>query len=122
MSNRYNKLLNSNSSTIFLFLYGVIIQIVSFPVIYYYGVLFPETTKLVDKLIFIWFLIPMISVFSIIIATMQIKERKRNYEKWKKPLIGLILNFTWLICYLLIICFAFVIKSPMNYFDFSFLR
>ena len=119
MGNRYNKLLSSNSATIFVFLYGIIIQIVSFPVIYFYGVFFPETTKLIDKFIFIWFFIPVISGFSILIAIMQIKERKRNNEKWKKPLVGLILNLVWLICYLLLIYIVFVIKSPINYFDFN---
>lgn len=116
MRNRFNKLLKANSATIFIFLYGIIIQIVSFPVIYIYGAALqdalPESVKIIDKFIFMWFFVPIISVFSILIANMQIRERKKNHEKWKTPLVGLILNAGWLICYLILIYFVFVVKMP----------
>lgn len=109
---RFNKIINSNSTTIFLFLYGLIVQIVAFPVIFYYDLAYRDMTSVFDTLVLIWYCIPIISVFSIIIATIQIKERKINNEKWKIPLIGLILNIAWLLCDLFFIYMVFVVRMP----------
>jgi len=109
-----NKLINSNSTTIFLFLYGLIAQIVAFPVIYIFITALKDviSVSLIEALVFIWYCIPIVSVFSIIIAIIQIKERKINNEKCKIPLIGLILNIIWLLCYLFVIYMVFVVGMP----------
>lgn len=105
---KWNKIINSNSATIFLFLYGLMIQIVAFPVIYFYGSAFKDMGSLTKALIFIWFFIPIVSVFSAVIAIIQIKKRRNNNEKHHVPLIGLILNMVWLLCYLFFLYMVFV--------------
>lgn len=104
----WNKIINSNSTTIFLFLYGLMIQIVAFPVIYFYGSAFKDMGSITEALILVWFCIPVVSVFSIIIAIAQIKRRKSNNEKYHVPFIGLILNMVWLLCYLLFLYKVFM--------------
>ena len=106
-----HKLINTNSTTIFLFLYGLIVQIVALPAIYYYSLAYKDS-KSFEILVLIWFCIPIISVFSIIIAIIQVNDRKINNEKWKVPVIGLILNTVWLLCYLLVIYMVFVVRMP----------
>jgi len=102
---KFNKLINSNSATIYLFLYGIITQIVAFPVIYFFIFIFgdkiPEFE--VEALITVWYCIPIVSVFSIIIAILQIKERKISNKKNKVPYIGLTLNIIWLLSYLFLL-------------------
>jgi hypothetical protein len=103
----FNKIINSNSAAIFLFLYGLITQIVAFAVIYFYISTFKDMVSLGETLVSIWFCIPIISVFSIVIAVIQIKERKTHNEKCKIPFIGLVLNTAWLLCYLFVIYMVF---------------
>jgi len=109
---RFNKLVGSNAATIFMFLYGIMIQIVALPVIYYYNLAYQDATAMFEKLVLIWFCIPIISVFAILIAIIQIAVKRKSNEKWKTPLIGLILNFLWFAGYLAIIYVVFVIKAP----------
>jgi hypothetical protein len=106
-----NRLLESNAATIFVFLYGMIIQIVALPAIYYYNMAYQDSTSVYEKLVFIWFCIPMISVLAILLASIQIAVRRKRQEKWKTPLIGLILNFLWLASYLAILYLLFVVKT-----------
>lgn len=104
------KIIQNNSTTIFIFLYGIIIQIVALPAIYYYSLAYKELVAAVEILIFIWFCIPIVSVFSISIAILQIKEKKMNNEKYKTPCIGLALNSLWLLCYLIGMYMVFVAR------------
>lgn len=110
----FNKLTNSNSITIFLFLYGLIVQIVALPAIFYYSLAYKDSVSVFEALVFIWFCIPVVSVFSIILAIIQIKKRKSNREKYKVPLIGLILNIVWLFCYLFVLYMVFIVVKPFN--------
>ena len=114
MRSTINKLFDSNAATIFMFLYGIIIQIVALPAIYYYGLAYQEAAAMFERLVIIWFCIPTVSVIAILIAVLQIIKRN-NKEKWKVSLIGLILNFLWFSAYLVTLYLVFVEK------DFSFL-
>ena len=111
MKIRFNKLINSNTASIFVFLYGIIVQIIALPAIYYYNLVYQDATAVFEILVSIWFCIPIISVFAILIAIIQIVVRRKSNEKWKTPLIGLILNFLWLACHLVIIYVVFVVRE-----------
>lgn len=108
---RLNKFVDSNTATIFMFLYGIIIQAVALPAIYFYNLIYQDTTAVYEKLVFIWFCIPIISVLAILTATYQVAFKRKNNEKWEIPLIGLILNFLWFAGYLVILYVVFVVKA-----------
>lgn len=112
MRNIINKLTSSNSVTIFLFMYGLIVQIVALPAIYFYSLVYKDSVFVFETLVFIWFCIPVVSALSIILAIIQIKKRKSNNEKYKMPLIGLILNITWVLCYIFILYMVFIVVKP----------
>lgn len=112
MRNIFSKLTNSNSITIFLFMYELIVQIVALPAIYLYSLVYKDSVVVFEALVFIWFCIPVVSVFSFILAIIQIIIRKSNNEKYKMPLIGLILNITWVLCYLFILYMVFIVVKP----------
>lgn len=107
MGTKFNKILNSNAVTIFLFGYGLIVQIVAFETIYFFIANYPMKSSVVEAFVFLWYCIPVVSVFSIIIAFIQIKRRRNSHERYRTPLIGLILNLMWLVCYLFAIYLAF---------------
>lgn len=108
----FNKLINSDLATVFLFLYGLIVQIVSFPVIYIFITTLKVTTSSFETLVLIWYCIPVVAAISIIIAAIQINARKIRSEKFTKPLIGLILNTIWLSCYIFALYKIFVVGIP----------
>jgi hypothetical protein len=112
MGNKFSKLIGSNSATVFLFLYGLIVQIVALPIICFFISNYPVKTSVVEASVFIWFCIPIISVFSVIIAIIQIRKRKRKKENYKTPLVGLILNLVWLLCYLFAVYMIFIVGTP----------
>lgn len=103
-----NRLIGSNAATVFLFGYGLIVQIVAFAIIYVFISHFPIKAAVVEALVFLWYCVPAISVFSIVLAFIQIKKRINSHEKFRVPLIGLILNLMWFLCYLLLIYMVFV--------------
>lgn len=105
ISKRINQWIDYDLSSIFLFVYGLIIQIVSFPVIYYYSWLFREKVSeaLIETLVRIWLSIPILALFSIIIAAIQIKRRKQEGKTLRIQFIGLTLNISWIICYCIFI-------------------
>ena len=107
-----NKLIDSNAATIFIFGYGLIIQIVAFAIIYFFISNFPIKASVVEAFVGLWYCIPVVSVFSIIVALIQIKRRISGREKYRAPLIGLILNLAWLASYLFVIYLAFAGKAP----------
>jgi len=113
MGSKFYKIIRTDSSTVFLFLYGLITQIVAIPAIYWYNLAYKDLESVFEALIFIWFCIPVVSVFSIIIAVAQIIKRKRNHEKYRTPLIGLTLNTAWLLIYLIFIYLVFVAGMPL---------
>lgn len=108
-----NKIINTNTATIFLFLYGLIVQIVAIPAIHLYSQVYPGSESVFEVLIFICYCIPVVSVFSIMIAVIQIVKRSRNQEKFRTPLIGLALNTAWLLIYLIFIYMVFVAGTPL---------
>ncbi len=112
MRTRFNKLIDSNTATIFLFLYGLIAQVTAFAIIYFFITYLPIKEAVVEAFVFLWFCIPVIAIFSIITAAIQIKIRVTGEQKYKTPLIGLILNLAWLLCYVVVIYLAFVGKMP----------
>lgn len=113
MREKYNQLIDIDSATIFIFLYGVIIQIVSLPIIYYFSVLYHEySASMYEALFIIWYCIPAAAVFSIIIAAIQIKRGTISGRKSKMPFIGLILNGIWFFIYLFALYLIFVVKTP----------
>lgn len=112
MENLSNRLINSNLAVIFLFAYGLIAQIVSLPVIYYFSSIEAAPPVLGETLIYIWFCIPIVAIFSIILALVQIKERSIRHEAIKMPLIGLVLNILWLIGYLSAVYMIFFVVKP----------
>lgn len=113
MRTKFNKLTDSNAATLFLFGYGLIIQIVAFAVINFFISYYPVTEPFIEAFVLLWYCIPVIAVFSIIIAVMQLKKRIPNRERHKKPLVGLILNSVWLLCYFAVIYLVFVVKLPL---------
>jgi uncharacterized membrane protein len=113
MRSKFNKIIRADSTTVFLFLYGLIAQIIAIPAIYWYNLAYKDLESVFETLIFIWFCIPVVSVFSIIIAVIQIVKRRGNQEKYKTPLIGLTLNAVWLIGDLLFIYIVFVAEMPL---------
>lgn len=113
MRSKFNKLIDIEPATIFIFLYGVIIQIVSLPIIYYFSVLYHEySAPMYEALFIIWYCIPAAAVFSIMLATIQIKQRKNSVRKSKMPFIGLALNGIWFFIYLFVLYMIFVVKTP----------
>lgn len=92
-----NKLIDTNTSTVFLFVYGLIVQAVAFSIINFFISHYPIRPSMVETFVFLWYCIPIVAVFSVIVAVIQIRIRKRNQEKYKAPLIGLVLNLLWLL-------------------------
>jgi hypothetical protein len=107
-----NRVIGSKSASIFIFGYGLIVQLVAFAIIYFFISNFPIRTSVVEAFVFIWYCIPVMSVFSVMLASVQIKRRISSHEKYKAPLIGLILNLAWLMSYLYLIYLAFEDKAP----------
>jgi hypothetical protein len=94
MKNMFNKLLDKNSSSLLIILLGFITQIVTYPILFIFGVtnhLNGRVMEFFGILSVIWFLVPLVSVGGIIIAIIQIRERKVS----KLPIIGFILNIIW---------------------------
>lgn len=113
MRSKLNELIGIDPATIFIFLYGVIIQIVSLPIIYYFSVLYHEySASMYETLFIIWYCIPAAAVFSIILAAIQIKQGKNSDGKSKMPLVGLTLNGIWFFSYLFVLYMIFVVKTP----------
>ena len=112
MRSALNRLINSNSVTIYLFIHGILIQAIAFAIIYGFSLAFRERESVVETLISLWFCIPVLAVFSILIASIQIKIRKRKSESYRVPLIGLSLNILWLFGYLLALDVIFVVIKP----------
>jgi uncharacterized membrane protein len=113
MRSKFNKIIRADSTTVFLFLYGLIAQIIAIPAIYWYNLAYKDLESVFETLIFIWFCIPVVSVFSIVIAVIQIIKRRRNNEKYRTPLIGLALNTAWIFSYLAFIYMVFVVGMPL---------
>lgn len=113
----FHKLIHKNLVAVFLFLYGFIVQITAFPVIYILTSAIEVRLSVVETLVFLWFLIPVVSVFSIIIALIQIRERKMSGSGYRAPLIGLILNALWLCGYLVFIYIVFFVGLPVFIFS-----
>lgn len=113
MRKKLNELIDIDSASIFIFVYGVIIQIVSFPILYYFSRLYHEySASMYDVLSIIWYCIPAAAVFSIVLAAIQIKRGKAGERKRKMPLVGLILNGMWIFIYLVVLYMIFVVKTP----------
>lgn len=107
-----NRLIGSNAATVFIFGYGLIVQIVAFAIIYVFISNFPIKAVVVEALVFLWYCVPAVSVFSIVLAFIQIKKRINSHEKFRAPLTGLVLNLIWLFSYLYVIYLAYVGKVP----------
>lgn len=101
------KLLDTDSSTIYLFFYWLIIQVIAMPVIYYYCQAYQDAGPLLEKLMLIWFFLPVVTVLFIIVAVLQIRQRKHSRATNRFPLIGLILNSAWLVGYALLLSMIF---------------
>ncbi|MEG1584176.1 MAG: hypothetical protein RR361_03885 [Anaerovorax sp.] len=103
MKELFNKIINANHSSIYLVLYGMIAQIVAWPLIFVGLSALEIPTILASGLIYAWSAIPTVAVISIIIAIIQIKRAKNNNEKSAKPFIGIIISAIWIIGFVLLI-------------------
>ena len=113
MRRKFNQLIDTDPASIFIFLYGVIIQIVSLPILYNFSVLYHEySASMYEALFIIWYCIPAAAVFSIVLAAIQIKQGNAGGKKRKLPLVGLILNGMWVFIYLVVLYMIFVVKMP----------
>jgi hypothetical protein len=107
----FNKLIQTNTSTVFLLLYGLIIQLAALPAIHIYSLVYKDLmpASLYEILVLIWFCVPIISVFAVVIAAVQIRVRRINGEKFRAPLIGLLLNSIWIAGYAVILYLIFAV-------------
>lgn len=108
MKSLFDKLINKNSSSLLIILIGLLIQVITYPILFIFGF----TNHLNERVIYIfeilsliWFLVPLVSILGIVIAIIQI--HKQNVSKL--PIIGLISNIIWLILFLLVTYFVFTV-------------
>lgn len=98
IKNFYAKLLSSKASPLLIFVCGILVQIITYLPLLYWGIdkLSYERMELIFSILsFLWFFIPLVSIGAIIISIIQILRKKAS----ALTVIGLILNIIWLILF-----------------------
>lgn len=103
------RLLENDLTTLYVGIYGVLIQIISFAVIYlmsnYIRVDSIEPTA--TTLIYIWYLFPIFALLPLTLAILQIRQRKAEGRKSGKPMAGLLVNTIWILANVVFLAIGF---------------
>lgn len=106
IKNFYAKLLSSKSSSILIFVFGILAQIITYlPLIFL--MLNNHSNGQISPIFFVltglWFFIPLISILAISVSITQISRK----EKSASTVTGLVLNVIWLILFLCLVFMLF---------------
>ena len=94
-----DKLMNNDLVALYAGIYGLLIQIIALPIIYaisnYIKANSVESTT--TALIYLWYLFPIFALPPLILAILQIRQRKTEGQTFKTPMAGLLVNAVWIL-------------------------
>ena len=114
MESIFGKLVNYNKASFQIFIFGIVTQVITYPLLLLFGTNFNLNLNKQLMIIFglfalLCFLIPIISIGAIIISIIQIRKR----QALKFPIIGLVLNIIWFIVFVSITFMYFTVGQSV---------
>lgn len=104
-----NKIMNNDWAALYLGIYGILIQIISFAAIYlisnYLGTDSVESTTKI--LIYIWYLLPLLALLPLTLAILQIRRREAEGRTFKTPMAGFLVNAVWILAIIVFMAMGF---------------
>jgi glucan phosphoethanolaminetransferase (alkaline phosphatase superfamily) len=93
------KIMGNDLAALYMGIYGLLIQIISLPVIYLLSnyITADSVEATTGILIFLWYLFPLFSLIPLTLALLQIRQRKAEGRTFKKPMAGLLVNAVWIL-------------------------
>ena len=104
-----NKIMGNDSTALYMGIYGLLIQILSFAVINSISnfIKADSVESTTTTLIYLWYLFPILALFPLTIAILQIRQRKAEGRPFKKPMAGLLVNAAWILAVIVFLAIGF---------------
>lgn len=103
------KFMENNLAALYMGIYGLLIQIISLPIIYLLSnyIQADSVESTTTTLIYLWYLFPIFSLLPLTLAILQIRQRKAEGRTFKKPMAGLMVNVVWIFAIIAFLAMGF---------------